>query len=539
MPTTLTYPGVYVEEIPSGVHTIVGVATSITAFVGKAPSGPIDKATVVNSFADYDRIYGGLTTNFTMGFAVRDFFANGGTQAVIVRIWSRAVVPANASTALVAGGLTLRAVDPGSWGNNLRTFVDWKVSNEAAQALGLPDRSHIFNLTIFENIPNGLTERFPNLSVEDSPRRIDKVLAAEGTGSKLAQWDGAWPAAAPAIPADGTGDPVYTAEKALADLKKQFPPATPAAIKTASDAVNTEKAKLTGSDGNDLLATDFSPPSAKDNKVGLFALEQIDLFNLLCIPPYKKNPAGDPLPTDVDASVVDLAAGYCESRRAFLLIDSPSLWTDEASAETGMNKVLFTPTTYAGIFFPRIKQADPTDNNTIKTFVPSGAVAGIFARTDAQRGVWKAPAGIDAALNGVSDLRVNLSDPENGRLNPIGLNCLRTFPIIGRVVWGSRTLRGADIFGDDYKYIPVRRTALYIEESLFRGLQWAVFEPNDEPLWAQIRLSVGSFMQGLFRQGAFQGSTPKDAYFVKCDKDTTPQNDIDLGIVNIVVGFAP
>ena len=136
-------------------------------------------------------------------------------------------------------------------------------------------------------------------------------------------------------------------------------------------------------------------------------------------------------------------------------------------------------------------------------------------------------------------LAVPLTDAENGELNPLGINCLRAMPASGRVIWGARTLRGADQLGDEYKYIPVRRTALYIEESLYRGLKWAVFEPNDEPLWAQIRLNVGSFMHNLFRQGAFQGSSPRDAYFVRCDKDTTTQNDINLGIVNVVVGFAP
>ena len=162
-----------------------------------------------------------------------------------------------------------------------------------------------------------------------------------------------------------------------------------------------------------------------------------------------------------------------------------------------------------------------------------------MARTDAQRGVWKAPAGIEATLQGVPELSVKLTDEENGELNPLGVNCLRSFPIIGRIVWGSRTLRGADVLADEYKYIPVRRLALYIEESLFRGTQWVVFEPNDEPLWAQIRLNVGAFMNTLFRQGAFQGTTPRQAYFVKCDNETTTQNDIDRGIVNIVVGFAP
>jgi len=153
--------------------------------------------------------------------------------------------------------------------------------------------------------------------------------------------------------------------------------------------------------------------------------------------------------------------------------------------------------------------------------------------------VWKAPAGIDASLNGIAALEVNLTNDENGQLNPLGINCLRTFPVYGSVVWGARTLRGADQLADDYKYVPVRRLALFLEESLYRGTQWVVFEPNDEPLWSQIRLNVGSFMHNLFVQGAFQGQTPADAYFVNCDKNTTTQNDINLGIVNIVVGFAP
>jgi uncharacterized protein len=175
----------------------------------------------------------------------------------------------------------------------------------------------------------------------------------------------------------------------------------------------------------------------------------------------------------------------------------------------------------------------------LETFVPCGAIAGVFASTDANRGVWKAPAGIQATIVGSSQLSVGLTDAENGELNQLGINCLRSFPVVGKVAWGARTLRGADQLADEYKYIPVRRTALFIEESLYRGLKWAVFEPNDAPLWAQIRLNVGAFMQTMFRQGAFQGSTPREAYFVKCDSESTTQNDINLGIVNVIVGFAP
>jgi phage tail sheath protein FI len=169
----------------------------------------------------------------------------------------------------------------------------------------------------------------------------------------------------------------------------------------------------------------------------------------------------------------------------------------------------------------------------------SGTIAGVFARTDATRGVWKAPAGIEAALRNVPDLDYKLTNEQNGVLNPLGLNCLRNFDVYGNVCWGARTLEGADQQASQWKYVPVRRIALFIEESLFRGTQWVVFEPNDEPLWAQIRLNVGAFMHNLFRQGAFQGTTPREAYLVKCDSETTTQDDINRGIVNILVGFAP
>ena len=193
----------------------------------------------------------------------------------------------------------------------------------------------------------------------------------------------------------------------------------------------------------------------------------------------------------------------------------------------------------AAFYFPWVNAPNPLKENRPEAYPPCGFVAGLYARTDTNRGVWKAPAGTDATLNGVPELSIPMTDPENGRLNPLGVNCLRSFPIIGRVVWGARTLRGADTEGDEYKYVPVRRLALFIEESLYRGTKWVVFEPNDEPLWAQIRLNIGAFMQSLFRQGAFQGSTPRDAYLVKCDRETTTQDDINRGVVNIMVGFAP
>ena len=193
----------------------------------------------------------------------------------------------------------------------------------------------------------------------------------------------------------------------------------------------------------------------------------------------------------------------------------------------------------AATYFPRPRVPDPLNGYRLKSLAASGTIAGLYARTDAGRGVWKAPAGTEAGLQGIQELAYKLTDAENGVLNPLGINCLRTFPVFGNLCWGARTLMGSNVQASEWKYLPVRRTALYIEESLYRGTQWVVFEPNDEPLWSQIRLNVGAFMHRLFRQGAFQGSTPRDAYFVKCDKETTTQDDINQGIVNILVGFAP
>jgi len=228
-----------------------------------------------------------------------------------------------------------------------------------------------------------------------------------------------------------------------------------------------------------------------------------------------------------------------------LLVDPPSSWNAPADVRDGTTGVDGTSPLVpardenAALYFPRVRMSDPLQENRLATFAPCGAVAGIFARTDAQRGVWKAPAGQDATLLGVRQMGYRMTDGENGQLNPLGVNCLRTFPVTGNVVWGARTMEGADRLASEWKYVPVRRLALYLEESLYRGTKWVIFEPNDEPLWAQIRLNVGAFMHNLFRQGAFQGSSPRDAYFVKCDSETTTQNDIDQGIVNLLVGFAP
>lgn len=269
-------------------------------------------------------------------------------------------------------------------------------------------------------------------------------------------------------------------------------------------------------------------------KTGFHALDGVDLFNLMVLP---KDGA---MSEDNHRSLAAPASAYCASRRAFLIIDSPESWDASFSkavdASTGIRKMrIGAVKDHSAVFYPRIRFLD---RGLLRTAGAGGAIAGLMARTDANRGVWKAAAGTEATLLGITDLAINLTDPENGVLNKEGVNCMRIFPT-GIVNWGARTLDGADDFGSEWKYVPVRRLALFLEESLFRGTKWVVFEPNDEPLWAKIRLNIGAFMTSVFRQGAFQGTAPKDAFFVKCDKETTSQDDRNKGIVNIEVGFAP
>jgi uncharacterized protein len=242
---------------------------------------------------------------------------------------------------------------------------------------------------------------------------------------------------------------------------------------------------------------------------------------------------------DVPAALWTDALAYVIARRAMLLVDSPSAWNTPDQAIQGIDELADLREPNAVIYFPRVRMPDPLRDNALDTYAPSGLMAGLMARTDSQRGVWKAPAGLEATLRGVRALSYPLIDAEVGRLNPLGINCLQVRPAAGPVAWGARTLRGDDRLASEWKYIPVRRLALMIEESLYRGTQFAVFEPNDRPLWQQLRLAVGTFMNQLFRRGAFQGATPNEAYFVKCDDETTQQADIDSGIVNVEVGFAP
>ena len=506
MPGTYKYPGVYVEELPSSVRSIIGVGTSITAFIGRAIKGPVNKAVLIHNFSDYQRIFGGLWAKSNMSYAVYQYFQNGGVDAIIVRVTNSAT-PAKFSltepdtdSADLAGELVFAASDPGLWGEGLQIEV-----SDATEFNADKENGEYFNVAVYQkgddlDKPGPLLELFRNVSLDSADPRYIGNLLVNGVSTYLRL-----------VTAKTTGNPsvfgIYTATSG-----------------TANDGETLQN--------NDVIGNE-------NEKTGMYALKDADLFNLLCIPAFGTESSNG----DMRSPVYEDALAFCNARRAILIIDPPAgdmkKWGSATAALEGINDSYVTRDKNGAIFFPRIMAPDPLEEYRLKEFDPCGAVAGVIARTDAQRGVWKAPAGIEAVLMGVPDLSVRLTNEDNGELNPKGINCLRILPDAGRVIWGSRTLRGADSLADQWKYLPVRRTALFIEETLFRGTQWAVFEPNDERLWSQLRLNIGAFMHSLFVKGAFQGSDPKQAYLVKCDSETTTQTDIDAGIVNILVGFAP
>jgi len=287
-------------------------------------------------------------------------------------------------------------------------------------------------------------------------------------------------------------------------------------------------------DGLPLASRHISAPGLQAQQRGLWMLDACPDVNLICIPPFRFG-------VDVDRATWDAAIAYAFERRAMVLVDPPQEWGTAETLTAIALDTLVTPhdaCANAVLYVPRLRCPDPSDPDRLATFVPSGAVAGIYARVDAHRGVWKAPAGLEARIEGVVSLSVSLADAEQSRLNAAGVNGLRTFPG-GHVVWGARTLRGADALASEWKYVPVRRLALFIEESVARGTRWAAVEPAGPVLWTALQRDVDTFLFDLFRRGALQGDTPEEAWFVRCDASTMTRDDMDQDVTTVVIGVAP
>jgi phage tail sheath protein FI len=500
------HPGVSLPAL--GAHPIAAAPTSTAAFVGWAPQGSTAAAVLVSSAQEYATLFGGLTRNNGgpnyLGYAVGQFFDNGGTQAYIVRVvWDGTLAtpvspaPAVAATASVTAGgsLGLFAGNPGQWANAVWIRVILPPGDPAA-----------FTVQVLD--PSGLVlENFAGLSVE--PANPAYVVTTINAGSRYVTFvDPSRPGAAIA------------------------PPAAPSA--TASGGV----ALAGGADGEVLLPAgngDFERALGANPLAthGIHLLDNVEGLGLLCVP------------GETDAATIANLQAYSVSRRAFYLVDCPQAATIAGLSATGPAGtgpavgLTGANASNSAYYFPWVLAPDPLANGAPTLFPPSGFVAGIYAATDASRGVWKAPAGLEASLEGALGLAANPTDAETVALGALAVNCLRNLPVYNSIVWGARTLQGADGAGSQWKYVPVRRLALYVESSLQQGTQWVVFEPNAPPLWGQIRLGVGAFLQGLFLQGALQGTTPQQAYFVKCDAENNPPSSVAQGIVNINVGFAP
>ena len=721
MPVQTTYPGVYIEEVPSPVHTIVGVSTSITAFIGYTARGPVNEPVHVYNYGDYQRAFGELDGDSPVSYAIQQFFQNGGIEAFVVRVAANAAAASVELLDKVGTGqrtvLTARAANAGVWGNDVLVTVDYAAANPTDQ----------FNLTVVSYrqqrgaLVVAATETYRNLSMNSKAANhaVDTVNAgsailrlARPTGLTSADRGQAFsailneanvpyanigpgkPLSMVAVSVDGKptieiplptptgatnndklksiGDAIRAAAPGLdtgfatvtgttaATRQLQFrtantgedrsirlmsasqndaaatlglgvlnggretdgsaslrpaesgtvgtdqsglnlstlttdqtvdltidravradtgpiaglvvskgadgPPATLEVLRARIEAAlqgaastNLEAAdELTGArvllvdnhfqvipsgpgdsvvkftnpatfgatlgwtgtsrqnvglyrlgvgptldaQANAVPGADGTPPSAGDirgnesARTGIYALQDVDLFNILCLPGQSDN------------TLLAEAMTYCERRRAFLIVDVPKNVDTLVEAQNWITQQSTPKSKNAAAYFPWVILPDPLQDYRPQAFPPSGMLAGLYARMDGTRGVWKAPAGTDAVLRFAQGVAYNLSDPENGALNPLGLNSIRSLRVYGIVSWGARTLEGSDQQASEWKYIPVRRMALFIEESLYRGTQWVVFEPNDEPLWAQIRLNVGAFMHNLFRQGAFQGKTP-------------------------------
>ncbi|MBD3011306.1 phage tail sheath C-terminal domain-containing protein [Streptomyces sp. 5-10] len=595
MPTPAGYPGVYIEELPSSVRTIASVTTSVTAFVGHTRRGPLNTPVRVTSFADFERRFGGLTSQSAVGYAVHQFFGNGGTVAVVVRVTKAGTGKAARVTLESTEGhsecpvLEVHAKEPGHWGSGLRLAVDYDT----------PCPEETFNLHVLD-ARGASRESFTNLSMDPAHGRHAETVINAGSGLirvkvvgegrpdpsgtvskpfaeelpdleveltvKIGEVERAFTLYDPDC--DGEAPCDVTELALLLERKLRALPDAPGKHAFAGTEVTAfgrrlqvvagsidpdDVVRFLGECANDLGleasvnppvfplsgGEDGAPPGPRDlvgseaDKTGLQALRDIEDVNLLSLPEL----AGYESVGDM-VTVLSAADRLCRERRIFLLVDAPSAWGGVDAARAGIGAFEPVRSDHAALYFPQLRLTDPLTGR-LRAFPPSGAIAGVMARTDGERGVWKAPAGTEARLAGVYSLAVQLTDRENGLLNPLGINCLRTFPVVGPLVWGARTLRGADAQSSEWKYVPVRRLALHIEESLRRGLQWVVFEPNTEQLWQQIRLNASGYLHTLFEKGAFKGGTPRQAYFVKCDKDTTTDEDIANGIVNVVVGIAP
>ena len=560
-------------------HRIFGVPTGITAFVGRTLRGPVNHPVRISSFGDFIQTFGGLWDGNALGFTIQDFFRNGGEQAVIVRLFHpqfetmkdrglalsagreiaamvddckgeqdmslptviqrvekragyfQREVRAKAAKNIVdhlakvamrsgmtldllseiayesvgslaplpkarikVGTLLLEAANEGAWGNHLQARIDHDRTDVAS-----PD---LFTLTVRDST-TGRIEQFRNISVhQEHSRYVARVLANE---SRLVRIQGILTDERPsAHPIPEQGKRVWGCH--------------------ASGTISVVGPDDRASDGLELELDDYVGTERKARKQGIYALDEAGLFNMLCVPPPRRI-------TRLAPELIGPAADYCELKRAVLLIDPPKDWDFAAKALKGIFSVGSTSPN-AAFLYPTLKR----DHHQGQHYYPSGAVAGMIALNDRERGVWHPPVqSIELHEECVPKLSIDHRDLIE--LTEQNINCLTINEEGKAVLQSNRTLAGHR--HPEGSSLAIRRLTLFIEESLRTGLQWALFEPNDISLWSRIRLQVSSFMRSLFQRGAFKGTHSEAAWYVKCGKETTPAQQLERGMVRVLVGFAP
>jgi len=537
MPVTPSYPGIYIEELPSSVHTITAAPTNIAVFIGYThPLKTINwrRAVQIFGFNDYARQFGGFlrSTAFAnaapefgdMAVAVNQFFLNGGTEAYVVGL------EALGGLGGIVGAQVPRRGDPTPPPLGALTFTAQEITDDEHQlaitvrpinpGIASPPAPMLADITItygppstpgVQPAPAWVTETYRRVSID--PADADYIVSRIGSETR----------------------PVST----LVTVAEGSPPGgvfpgKPLTLVFDNTSLPGSTALFNAGDFTDVMGQDTD-------------LDKLPIFNLMVIPGVSVAAAGE--------LVISTAMAFCERKRAFFIMDPP---IDDSADGTDPNPLYahrieetisdpgMARSPNGALYFPYVKSPDPQSGQSTNPVTgqpyeipPAATVAGVFASTDLKRGVWKAPAGFQATTTNTTGVvqRGRMTDLRQGTLNPLGVNCLRDFPNVGTAVFGSRTL--VTQTDQQWRYVPVRRTALFLEQTLYANLGWVVFEPNDEPLWNAIRNSIESFMLGMFRQGAFQGATPSQAFQVKCDAQTTTQDDINNGIVNILVAFAP
>ncbi|MGW1769893.1 phage tail sheath family protein [Streptomyces sp. NPDC002073] len=506
MPQYLS-PGVYVEEVEAGSRPIEGVGTAVAAFVGLAAEGPCNAPTLVTNWSQFTSTFGDFTEGSYLAHAVYAYFLNGGGTCYVVRVGGdtgdtagegapaeprpaaggkrggRAALPAGPRTTL--GGFQVAALEGTGEG----------LSVEVSDAPGDSPAEDAFTLSVKRG---DRTEETWEVSAKRSQRTYAVTVVRDR--SRLITLEDAGPAQPMARPENQT--------VALA----------PAPVPAAPVPVTVGAQDYVGS---------------ADDRTGFAGLETVDEITMLAVPDLMSAYEQGALDAEGVKAVQLAMIAHCElmGNRVAIIDPLPGL-SPQRVKEWRMTGAGYD-SKYAALYYPWVKVADPAVPNQMRFVPPSGAMAGVWARNDETRGVHKAPA--NEVVRGAVDLAVHLTKGEQDLLNPIGVNCIRTFPGRGIRVWGARTLSS----DPSWRYLNVRRLFNYIEDSILIGTQWVVFEPNDDALWARIRRTISAFLVNEWRKGALFGLTPDEAFYVKCDRETNPAEGIDAGQVICEIGIAP